>query len=138
MKMFKEWVFVLCSCIASISAMAQNREISGKVVGNDNAPVPGATITVVETSQSVAASADGNFSISAPARAVTLSISSINFKTQEVKVAASQNTVTVTLSESGAQLGEVVVTALGIQRQAKTLVYATQTVKPAELTEARR
>lgn len=137
MKMFKEWVFVLCSCIASISAMAQNREISGKVVGSDNTPVPGATITVVETSQSVAASADGNFSISAPARAVTLSISSINFKTQEVKVAASQNTVTVTLSESGAQLGEVVVTALGIQRQAKTLVYATQTVKPAELTEAR-
>ena len=45
--------------------------------------------------------------------------------------------VNVTLVDDAESLGEVVVTALGIQRQAKTLVYATQSVKPSELTEAR-
>ncbi len=137
MKRFKEWFFTFCFCCAALFSMAQNREITGRIVGSDNTPIPGATVTVKETSTSVAASSDGNFSVSAPARQVTLSISSINFKTQEVKVGASENNVVVTMSENAAQLGEVVVTALGIQRQAKTLVYATQTVKPAELTEAR-
>ena len=45
--------------------------------------------------------------------------------------------LTINLAEDTRRLNEVVVTALGISRQSKTLVYATQAVKPAELTEAR-
>ena len=52
-------------------------------------------------------------------------------------MAANQNDIVIHLTEGATELTEVVVTALGIQRQAKTLVYATQTVKPSELTEVR-
>src|SRR4029079_13841084 len=45
--------------------------------------------------------------------------------------------VAITLTSSTGELGEVVVTALGIQRQTKSLVYATQSVKPSELTGVR-
>ena len=138
MKRFKKLLFTFCFFTVGVYAIAQDREVTGKVVaGKDNAPVSGATVTVKGTNRSVAAAEDGSFAITVPSGNVTLTISSISYAAQDVQVASGQNSITVSLSESGSQLGEVVVTALGIQRQAKTLVYATQTVKPAELTEAR-
>src|SRR5688500_8183127 len=117
---------------------AQNRTITGTVMSStDNAPVSGATIAVKGTSRGVTTAADGSFSIDAPAGRVTLQLSSVGFELKEVVVEPGQNLVAVDLAGDTRQLSEVVVTALGIQRQAKTLVYATQTVKPAELTEAR-
>ena len=55
----------------------------------------------------------------------------------ERKVDAGSSDIAVSLVQNNNQLGEVVVTALGIQRQAKTLVYATQTIKTSEITEVR-
>jgi TonB-linked SusC/RagA family outer membrane protein len=138
MKQLKELLLTFCFVSVSICSMAQNREISGRVVaGTNNTPVAGATVTVKGTNRSVAAAEDGSFSIAAPSGSVTLTVSSINYAAQDIPVDASQNNIVISLSESGGQLGEVVVTALGIQRQAKTLVYATQSVRPSELTEAR-
>ena len=54
----------------------------------------------------------------------------IGFATQEIAV-GSRTVIDVTLAEDATQLTEVVVTALGIARETKTLVYATQPVKPA-------
>ena len=56
-------------------------------------------------------------------------VSSIGYATLEKSVAADESEITITLAEAQGNLNEVVVTALGITRQAKTLVYATQTVK---------
>lgn len=138
MKRFKELLYALCFLFVCIPAFAQERQITGRVISeSDNAPVAGATITLKGTTRTVAASADGSFTISAPAGPVTLAISSISFATREVNVGADQNNISISLSAGNAQLNEVVVTALGIQRQARTLVYATQTIKPSELTEAR-
>lgn len=129
---------VCCLLLASIAALAQNRTITGKIVSaKDNSALGGATVQVKGTNRSVAAGTDGAFSISAPEGPLTLVVSSIAFETLEVPVAAGQNTVSVSLSDRNTQMGEVVVTALGITRQSKTLVYATQTVKPQELTEVR-
>ena len=52
-------------------------------------------------------------------------------------VEEASNSVNVSLAKSSKELEEVVVTALGISRQSKTLVYATQSVKPSELTGVR-
>ncbi|HOA37425.1 MAG TPA: SusC/RagA family TonB-linked outer membrane protein, partial [Flavihumibacter sp.] len=75
--------------------------------------------------------------ISAPAGKLTLLVSSVGYSNREISVGADQNNVSITLSPGNQQLNEVVVTALGITRQSKTLVYAAQTVKPAQLTEVR-
>ena len=131
----------LLTCFFSLFTLllfAQNRTITGKVThSGDQANVIGATITVKGTSQATTTSTDGSFSLSVPSGAVTLVITSVGFLPKEVSVAANATSVSVELSEDSQQLSEVVVTALGITREAKTLVYATQTVKPSTLTEVR-
>ena len=118
---------------------AQDRTITGRVVSTkDNSGVAGVTITVRGRTTGTSTGQDGSFSIVAPAGRVTLQVSSIGFTTKEQVVEANQNNIVIDLVETVEQLGEVIVTtALGIQRQAKSLVYATQTVKPSELTEVR-
>ena len=117
---------------------AQNRTITGKVLSTkDNAGLSGASVTVKGRTGGTSTGPDGSFSIVAPAGKVTLEVSSVGFATRDLVVAADQNNVVINLADASQELSEVVVTALGIQRQAKTLVYATQSVKPSELTEAR-
>src|SRR5436190_5573532 len=117
---------------------AQNRTITGKVVSaKDNVGLAGASVTVKGKTGGTSTAQDGSFSLAAPAGKVTLQVSSVGFITYDQVVTAEQNNVVINLAEGSQELSEVVVTALGIQRQAKTLVYATQTVKPSELTEIR-
>jgi len=117
---------------------AQDRTITGKVLSTkDNVGLSGASVTVKGRTGGTSTGQDGSFSIVAPAGKVTLQVSSVGFTTRDLAVNADQNNIVINLVEASQELTEVVVTALGIQRQAKTLVYATQTVKPAELTEIR-
>jgi len=125
---------VLCGHIA----FSQERTITGKITDETGkGPVAGATVKVKGTSNAVSTDAEGSFTIKAPSGTVTLVISSIGYATKEVSASASSGVLSITLGTDAKQLGEVVVTALGITRQEKTLVYATQTVKPAELTGVR-
>jgi len=125
---------LLCGRIA----FSQERTITGKITDEaGKGPVAGATVRVKGMSNAVSTDAEGSFSIKAPAGTVTLVISSIGYATKEVTAGASSGVLSITLGTDAKQLGEVVVTALGITRQEKTLVYATQTVKPAELTGVR-
>jgi len=117
---------------------AQDRTITGKVVSlKDNLAVAGASITVKGRTTGTSTGTDGSFSIVTPPGKITLQVSSVGYISAEHVVEANQSDIVIHLTEGATQLTEVVVTALGIQRQAKTLVYATQAVKPAELTEAR-
>lgn len=125
---------LLCGTIL----LAQNRTITGRVLSaKDNSSISAATITIKGSTRGVSASSDGSFSISAPRSRVVLTVTSVGFTAKDVDVPATDNSVTITLQEDTRQLEGVVVTALGITRQARTLVYATQTVKASELTEVR-
>jgi len=118
-------------------AFGQTQTVKGTITDETSKqPVASATIVVKGTRISTTADASGAFSINAPTNKVTLVVSSIGFATKEVSATAG-GTVAITLSTDNRQLGEVVVTALGISRQSKTLVYATQTVPVSQLTEAR-
>ena len=120
------------------AANAQTRTIRGKIVSaQDNSPIAGASVLVKGSTTGTASGNDGSFTLSVSSGDVVLIISYIGFATVEQPVSASTSDVSIKLSEGKGDLGEVVVTALGITRQAKTLVYATQTVKPSELTEVR-
>jgi TonB-linked SusC/RagA family outer membrane protein len=125
--------FVLCGSFA----MAQERTITGTVTDANKAPIPSATVLQKGTKNATVTSATGSFSLKVTGANVVLLVSNVGFLTQQVSVPAGTTTVSISLGEDSKQLEQVVVTALGISRQKKTLVYATQTVKPSELTEAR-
>ena len=121
--------------LVSGSAMAQT--VTGTVTsGADGSPLPGVSVLVKSTTTGTTTDSDGKYSIAVPDANAVLVFSFIGFASQEIPV-GSQSVVDVNLLEDAAQLNEVVVTALGIPRETKTLVYATQSVKASELTEVR-
>ncbi|MCR8666629.1 SusC/RagA family TonB-linked outer membrane protein [Aestuariibaculum sp. M13] len=106
---------------------AQEKTISGVVSDNSGLPLPGATVLVKGTATGTSTDFDGKYAIEAN-QGATLVFSFVGYASQEITVGAS-NTINITLSEDAAALEEVVVTALGIQREKKSLGYAAQEVK---------
>ena len=116
------------------TALAQNRTISGKVLDQNKKPVSGASIMIKGTNQGTAAAEDGSFSLQAKT-GETLTVSAINYGAQDVKVGAS-NELTIVLQAAENSIEGVVVTALGIRREARSLTYATQVVGSDELNKS--
>ncbi len=111
------------------------QEVSGTVKDGKGVPIPGANILVKGSNVGTSTTADGVFSINVPNENAVLVVSTIGYLTKEVAV-GSQRTIDVVLVEDVNQLGEVVVTALGIQRDKKALTYATQQIGGEELRRA--
>ena len=111
------------------------KSVSGTVSDSAGVPLPGATVIVDGTSNGVTTDFDGVYSIMANEGDV-LSVSYVGFTTQKVTVGASA-TLNVTLAADNA-LEEVVVTALGITREAKSLGYAQQKVEGSALTKTKQ
>jgi len=93
------------------------KTVTGVVSDPDGLPLPGATILISGTTSGVTTDFDGNYSI-AVEEGVSLVFSFVGYESQSV-VVGSQNTLNITLSE-GNQLSEVVVTALGLEREARS------------------
>ena len=111
------------------------KTITGAVKDDAGAPVIGATVKVAGTSTATATDEDGNFSVQA-ASTDQLLITSVGFENKQIAV-GNQSEISVTLSRTNSALQEVVVTALGIQKQKKSLGYSIQEVKGQTLVEAR-
>ncbi|MGZ3858885.1 MAG: carboxypeptidase-like regulatory domain-containing protein, partial [Flavisolibacter sp.] len=111
-------------------AYAQTRSVSGRVTDPQGKPIPFASVTIRGTSTGVAADENGNFTIQASPNTV-LVFSAAGFQNQEVNIGR-QTAVTASLNATSS-LNEVVVTALGIRRQAKDVGYSTSTVNNKEL-----
>ncbi|MEP6952363.1 MAG: SusC/RagA family TonB-linked outer membrane protein [Ginsengibacter sp.] len=129
---FLRWLVFLI--VLPSFVFCQNRQISGKVTDETGQPVPLATVQQKGTKNAVTANQDGDFSITVSGKNPALIISSVNFDTREISV-GNQSSVTIAL-QSGGKLSEVVVTALGIQREKKSLGYSAQSVNAKELTES--
>lgn len=125
-----------CLLVASISLVsAQTKTVSGMVASaEDNQPIVGASVVIKGTSQGVATDANGRFSFSVPASAQTLVVSYIGMQSQEIVAGTN---VWVSLKSDEKMIDEVVVTALGIERQKRDLGYSTVTIKSEELTQAK-
>jgi len=109
--------------------------IKGTVTDAKRAPLPGVSIKVKGSTVGTTTDANGNFSINAP-DVSTLIFSSIGFATQEVEV-NKRTSINITLAEDSKGLSEVVVTAFGVKRARRGLVYSSSEVSGASLTEAR-
>lgn len=116
-------------------ALAQQITVSGTVVSADNGePVIGATILVVGTTKGTITDVNGNFTLADVYSHAQLKISFVGMVTQTVKAARE---LKVTLQSDTQMIDEVVVTALGIQRQAKAIGYSTAKVDSEQLTMAK-
>ena len=109
--------------------------VSGKITNSNGDPLAGVSVTVKGIDIGTSTDEKGIYSIVVPENG-TLIFSFIGFITQEVLV-NNQTTINIRLQEQTKALNEVVVTALGIKREAKSLTYSTQSVSTKELTEAR-
>lgn len=106
--------------------------VTGQVRNDKGEPVPNVTVQVKGTTRFATTNASGQFRIEANATDI-LVLSSVGYATQEVPVSG-QSALTITLSTTTRDLGEVVVTALGIAKETRRLGYATSKVNPEEVT----
>jgi len=114
-------------------AFAQDVTISGTVKGaEDGMPIPGVSVVQKGTTNGTITDIDGNYSITAPTGSV-IAFTFVGMKAQEVTVGA-QTTVNISLESAAVDVDEVVVTALGISREKKSLGYAVTEVKNEEMT----
>lgn len=115
-------------------AQAQNGSTATGVVKDElDEPMIGATVQVANNpAQGGATNFDGEFSIAGVKPGTKLKISAIGYKPLEI--VWNGEPLTVSLQPDSQMLDEVVVTAMGIQREEKTLTYAVQTVKNEEVT----
>ncbi len=118
---------------AMVAAYAQ-QSVTGTVT-DANGPLPGVTVSVSGTSRAVQTDVNGYYSINA-SQGEVLRFSTIGYAPQEITV-GTQRQINVTLQLEEGQLEEVVVTALGIQRERRSVGYAVQQVTGASLSDAR-
>ncbi len=105
------------------------RQISGKVTSaEDGSPLPGVTVAVKGTQIGTLTDLDGKYTLSVPSSATTLVFSYIGMKAEEVEIGA-KTVIDIVLQSSTTQIEGVVVTALAIPREKKSLGYATQELK---------
>ncbi|CEN53726.1 SusC/RagA family TonB-linked outer membrane protein [Capnocytophaga canis] len=133
-KILTLFIFVLGWCSSSL--LAQTVSVKGVVTDENKIPLAGVSVSVKNTSRGVSTDFDGNYEIKVNSGDV-LVFSSLGFTSQEKIVTGGGKDliINVLLKEEAEQLEEVVITALGIKRQEKSLSYATQTVSGKELTD---
>ena len=121
--------------LCSLSAVAQNRQITGIVVDAENKGVVAASIEVQGKPYGSITDVEGRFKMSVPEGKVTLNISSIGYVTKSVVVQENDTKISVVLAENAQELKDVVVTSFGVKKQKKALGYAVGELKGEELTK---
>ncbi|WP_316803098.1 SusC/RagA family TonB-linked outer membrane protein [Pedobacter nototheniae] len=125
------WLFT----ILSLHAQGQSK-LSGVIIDKaDGLPIPGVSIRIEGKNTGAISDTNGQFNIQA-ATGDVLIISYIGYQTQTFKINTTDK-IQVTLEQAKNNLQEVVVTALGINKEKKSLGYAIQEVKGSDLAEAK-
>lgn len=122
-----------------LSAFPQSTRITGRVTDNHGQALPGVTITLKGSTIATATNAGGAYSFSAPrtlTKSDVLVFNFLGFQPQEIPYSGQQE-LNIQLLEDTKSLNEVVVTALGIKREEKSLGYAAQTIKSSAVEDAK-
>jgi TonB-linked SusC/RagA family outer membrane protein len=122
--------------IALASAYAQNVTVTGTVTSaDDGLPLAGVTVLEKGTTHGMVTDTNGRYSITVPGNA-TLVFSFLGMQSQEYQV-LNQKVINVVLSASTTMMNEVVVTALGISREKKSLGYSVTEVAGSDVARVR-
>lgn len=110
-------VFLLLILMMAAPVFAQEKEISGIVMGPENLPLPGVTVQAKGTEKGTITNFDGEFSLMVPAKdGSTLIFSYLGYKKKEVLVGDKSN-LNIILEEDSESLSEVVVVGYGTQKK---------------------
>lgn len=115
------------------TTQSNKKTISGYVKDASGEPVIGVSVAVKGTTTGVMTDIDGKFTLSVPADSKTLVFTYIGMKTVEMQIGA-KTSFNVTMEDSALEMTEVVVTALGIRKEAKSLSYNVQQINADEVT----
>lgn len=134
--MLKRLSLVLVLAMLMVGSLLAQRQISGKVTDEAGEPLIGASILLVGTSTGTVTDIDGAYQLSIPEGTdQVLQFSYTGFEAQDITLGIS-NVLDVVLVQ-GQILDEVVVTALGIEKESRSLGYSVDQVDSEELTKAR-
>ncbi|MEQ8715546.1 MAG: carboxypeptidase-like regulatory domain-containing protein, partial [Cyclobacteriaceae bacterium] len=121
-------ILLMILFLGSISLYAQERTISGRITSDEDASgLPGVNVILKGTTTGTTTDIDGNYKLAVPQEGGTLTFSFIGLAPQEVAIGA-RSTIDVVMANDVKQLTEVVVTAIGIEREKKALGYAVSEV----------
>ena len=136
--MRKSLLLIVLFCIGMCtSVLWAQKKVTGVVMDKDlHEPLAGVNVVLKGTSTGTVTDADGNYAIEVKSGTSVIQYSFIGMVTQEETV-GNRSTINVNLASDSQKLNEVVVTAMGIERKAKSLTYATQQVAGGELTRAK-
>jgi len=126
-------IFILSAFAGMASAQG---DLKGKITDDSGAPLPGVAVLVKGTSNGTVTNFDGEYTLKSVNNGDVIVFSFIGMMTQEIAYTG-QATLDVQLETDTQNLDEVVVTALGIQRDKKTLTYSSQQVTGDEMMKAR-
>lgn len=129
-KPVKKLLFILLSLIAAVMSLpAQTIQITGTVTSSveGEGPVTGVTVVAKGTTVGTLTDAEGKYSLMVPQSATALVFSFVGMRKVELEIGG-RTVIDVVMEPDILGLDEVVVTALGISRERKSLGYATQTV----------
>lgn len=128
MRNFLRMGFVLFALLLTQMALAQDRTISGKVTAREDAsPIPGVNVILKGTTNGTVTDFDGNYKLDVPPEGATLVFRFIGLRTQEIDI-GNQSIIDVAMEADITQLSEVVITAVGIEREARALGYSVENV----------
>ncbi len=129
----KTWVIFIIPLFYCSICFSQGKVLSGKVVSaDDQSPVSGATVKAGPSGKAVVTNPDGSFSI-AVNPGIELIITYVGYEGQRIRVNGLMSPAVIQLNKTNKQLDQVVVTALGISREKKSLGYASQEISGADL-----
>ncbi|WP_184547942.1 SusC/RagA family TonB-linked outer membrane protein [Mucilaginibacter sp. FT3.2] len=138
--MFKNYKLLLAILLPFFliqTVAAQSVKISGVVTAKaDGLPLPGVSILVKGTNTGAQTDVDGKFTINANVNDV-LKVTYVGFTTREIAIKQNENNLQIVLQNAPNSLNEVVVTALNISKDKKSLGYAVQGLKSKDISEAK-
>lgn len=131
----KKLCIVVLVLFVAVSVWAQERTVTGTVTDENGDPLISANILIKGATTGAVTDFDGKYEVTVPGDDAVLIFSYTGYTTLEETV-GERSVIDISLSE-GSFLGEVVVTALGIEKEARTLGYGVDKIDAEEFTKAR-
>jgi TonB-linked SusC/RagA family outer membrane protein len=130
-------LFGLAALLTISLSYAQDRTVTGKVTSSeDGSLIPGVTVIVKGTTTGTVTDLDGNYKLTVPASGGFLQFSFIGLKSLEVEI-GSRSVIDVEMTSDIQQLGEVVVTAVGLETNKAQLGYSIENVNSDDILASR-
>lgn len=134
-KYFRYIKLIVLTLLCSVPLYGQEKTITGIVSSaDDGTPIPGVTVVIPGTTQGTITNLDGEYAIEVFSDTDTLEYRFVGMQTQRIAI-GSREIIDVLLNPESYVVDEVVVTALGISRESKSLGYSVTAVGSEELTE---